>query len=166
MPLSTDVTMPKDVDAVFPPLCVGCLSDRPGLVAFHGSRFTWGRVFFAWLWLLRKRVRCEVPICDGCRPAVSRRKWVELLLLVGVASGVGVMIFPWVQSLDLGRQWSRLIVLAAVLLGWLPYIVWSVFRPPLFDLTVRAELVEYEFASEEYARRFVEANEAQVVDVG
>ena len=50
--------------------------------------------------------------------------------------------------------------------GWLPYIVWSVFRPPLFDLTVRAELVEYEFASEEYARRFVEANEAQVVDVG
>ncbi|MEC7724394.1 MAG: hypothetical protein VYD05_02690 [Planctomycetota bacterium] len=166
MPLSTDVTMSRDVEAVFPPLCVGCLSDRPGLVAYHGSRFTWGRVFFAWLWLLRKRVRCEVPICDGCRHAVHRRKWVELLLLVGVASGVVAMIFPWVQSLDLGRQWSRLIVLAAVLLGWLPYIVWSVFRPPLFDLTVRAELVEYEFASEEYARRFVEANEAQVVDVG
>ena len=166
MPLSTDVSLPRDAEAVFPPRCVGCLSDRPELVTFHGSRFTWGRVFFFWLWLLRKRVRCEVPICSDCRPAVRRRKFVELLLLVGVASGVVVTIYPWLQTLDLGRQGSKLIALAAVLVGWLPYIVWSIFRPPLFDLTVGEDLVDYEFANADYAERFVEANEDQVVDVG
>ena len=85
---------------------------------------------------------------------------------MGVASGVIVTIYPWLQTLDLGRQGSKLIALAAVLVGWLPYIVWSIFRPPLFDLTVGEDLVDYEFANADYAERFVEANEDQVVDVG
>lgn len=151
---------------MFPPLCVRCLSDRPGLMPFAGSRFSWGQVFFFWLWLLRKRVRCEVPVCDRCRPAVRRRKALELLLLVGVTAGVVVAIYPWLKDLDLGRQWSKLIVLAAVLVGMLPYILWSVLCPPAFDLTVKEDVVDYEFASEDYARRFVEANADEVVDVG
>jgi len=163
MGLSTDISMPRDVEPVFPPMCARCLSDRPGLVTFYGSRFSWGQVWFVWLWLLRKRVRCEVPICDDCRPAVKRRRGLELLLLVGVTASVVVTIHPWLDQLDLGRQWNKLIVLASVVVGLLPYLIWSVFRPPVFDLTVKEDLVEYEFANEAYAQRFFDANEDQVV---
>ena len=166
MPFSTDVRVPRDVEPVFPPFCARCLSDRPGLMTFYGSRFSWGQLFFFWLWLLRKRVRCEVPICDRCRPAVRWRKRLELLLMVGLTSAVVVSIYPWLRQLDLGRQWNKLIVLVAVVVGLLPYILWSIFRPPAFDLTVKDDVVDYEFGNEGYADRFVAANADQVVEVG
>ena len=46
-----------------------------------------------------------------------------------------------------------------------PYFVWSVLRPPLFDMTVKKDVVDYEFADRGYAALFWQANQDDVVSV-
>jgi len=158
MPLSTDITLSKHVEPVFPPVCVRCLAGDPGVVKYSASRFSWAEVFFIWLWLFRKRVRHEVPVCDACRPAVRWRKALELTVLLGATAVAVVFLYPWLKQFDLGRQWNKLIVLAVVVVALLPYFLWSVARPPAFDMTVGDDEVEFEFANEDYAHLFFEAN--------
>lgn len=165
MPFSTDIALRREAEPRFPSQCVRCLADDPDRMKFSGSRFSWAEVFFFWLWLFRKRVRVEVPVCDACRPAVRWRKWLELAVLLGATIPAVVLLYPWLKQFDLGRQWNKLIVLAVVVVALMPYFLWSVLRPPAFDITVRDEVVEYEFANADYAALFWEQNQEMVEHV-
>ena len=159
MPLSTDITLPRDVTPAFPQHCVGCLGEASGHMQFRGSRSSLAGLAFFWTRILSRRVRCEVPTCDRCRAGMRRRRWLELSVLLGVAAPVVAVGLPLLKQYDLGRQWDKLIIVAVGCVAVAPYFVWSVLRPPAFDMTVRRDVVEYEFANEHYAALFELANE-------
>lgn len=165
MPFSADITLPREVEPRFPSRCVRCLGDVDRTMEYRGSRFSWSEVLFVWVWVFRDRVVCEVPVCDACRPALRGRKRLELAVLVGVAAPVAGLLYPWLRQYELGRQWDKLITVAVGCAAVSPYFVWSVLRPPAFDMSVRRDVVQYEFASEGYATLFVADNAAHVVEV-
>jgi hypothetical protein len=165
VPLSIDVTLPKDAAPEFPSVCVGCCAQTSRFMRFRGSRFAWAELLFVWSWLFRKREKRDVPVCSSCRPVVRRRRWLEAGLLVAATWPAVSLLYPWLKEHDLGRQWNKLILLAVVFAAMFPYYVWSVLRPPLFDMTVRKDMVEYEFATRRYAEQFLLANADAVVQV-
>ncbi len=165
MPFSVDVALPKVIEPSFPPVCVGCREEAPRTMRFRGSRFSWAELLFVWLWLFRKREQRDVPVCEACRPVVRRRRWLEAGLLVAATWLAMHFLYPWLKEQDLGRQWNKLILLAVVFAAMFPYFVWSVLRPPLFDMKVKKDVVDYEFADRGYAALFWHANQGDVVSV-
>tara|TARA_R110002073_G_scaffold89097_2_gene211339 strand:+ start:366 stop:944 length:579 start_codon:yes stop_codon:yes gene_type:complete len=165
MPMSTDVRLPREQEPVFPPQCCRCLAEDPEhRVRFSASRFSWAQVFFVWVWLFRKSIKHEVPACGACRGPMRRRKWLELLAFVGVGVLAMSIVIPWVQSMGLNRQWRKLVGIGVAIVIAIPYIIWCVIRPPAFDMTVKEDYVEYEFANGIYARRFAECNSGAMSD--
>ena len=165
MPLAIDVRLPRDQEAVFPAACCCCLTKYPEhQVLFSRRRFRWVEAFFFWLWLFRKPFRCEVPVCERCRPRVRRQKRLEMVALIVITGVAFVVIVPWFRSMGLGRQWQKLAMLAAIVVIGFPYFWWSLMRPPAFDLTVGDGWVEYEFANVDYAERFFDANPGAETD--
>lgn len=159
MPMSTDVILQQDHEAVFPPVCCRCLSENADhTVKFSGRRFSWWQVFFIWLWWLRKPVRLEVPCCAACRPSMRRRRWLELVVYVGLATLSFAILMPWLKSIGANRQWQKIGVFLGVMVLGIPFFIWTVVRPPAFDLTVGDDIVEYEFGNTTYARMFADAN--------
>jgi hypothetical protein len=156
MPLSTDIRLPKDREPVFPEHCCRCFADEPEhTLRFSASRFSWSQLFFFWVWLFRKSVKHDVPVCDGCRGKVRRRKWLEWLLYIVVVGAAVVLMQPWLKSMELSRQWQKIALIGGVFVCALPVILWSVLRPPAFDMTVGEDHIEYEFANLRYAMLFV-----------
>lgn len=157
--MSTDIRLPKEQEPVFPPQCCRCLAEEPEhMVRFSASRFSWAQLFFFWVWLFRKRVRHHVPICAKCRTPVRWRKFVEVVVLITVVWLAVAIVVPWIKSFGLNRQWQKLATYGGAFVFAIPYILWWVFRPPAFDMTVGDDYVEYEFANGRYARRFAESN--------
>lgn len=158
MPLSTDVRLPRDHQALFPDACCVCLRERPGdRYAVTGRRWTLAELMFPWLWLARRPVRCEVPVCTPCLRTISRRRWRQrgLYVLCGAGAIGLLMLFA---PRDGPRSSRRLLQIAIGFGAFLPAIVWGMVRPPAFDLTVGAGHVDYEFASAAYAELFRAAN--------
>ena len=65
----------------------------------------------------------------------------------------------WLASRVLGgtsgyKRWLA----GAIALGVVPWMIWNMFRPPPFDITVFSDAVDYELASEEYADDFAQLN--------
>ncbi len=160
MPFSTDVRLPRRVDVSFPDLCCGCLRERPGdRYAVKARRFSWWELVFAWLWLTRRPVHCEVPMCTDCLSRASRLRWLRrFVLLLCLAAGVALLIWV-VPSRGTARGTRRLIGLGMAALCVLPWGIWHMVRPPLFDVTVGKDHVDYEFANARYADAFRRANE-------
>ncbi|MFT4514526.1 MAG: hypothetical protein ACI91B_003237 [Planctomycetota bacterium] len=165
MPMSTDISLPKEQEPVFPPLCCRCLaSDPEHKVRVSASRFSWAQLFFVWIWLFRKSVKHEVPLCDACRGPVRWRKSLEILVLVAVAVLALTFVVPWIKSMGLSRQWQKIATYGGAFVFAIPYILWCVFRPPAFHMTVGDEHVEYEFADEDYAMQFAACNPGAASD--
>ena len=159
MAFALDVTLPKGEQAEFPPRCVRCLEQPDGAVKFAGRAFSWWDLLWAWMFLFQKPVKVEVPVCRACRARVRWRRWLDRLVYLVVTVVVIWLVYPYLRQLDLGRQWSKLAALAAVLVALLPWLVIAVLFPPAFDLTVHKEDVDYEFANARYAADFYLANE-------
>jgi len=157
--MSTDVILRQRQEPVFPAVCCRCLSDDPDeTLKFSARRFSWWQVFFIWIWWLRKPVRLEVPCCSGCRPIMRRRRWLELVVYIGLAALSFAVVMPWLKSIGASRQWQKIGVFLGVMVLGVPFFFWAVTHPPAFDMTVREDEVEYEFANTDYARLFADAN--------
>ncbi|MGB3970008.1 MAG: hypothetical protein WBO45_24955 [Planctomycetota bacterium] len=159
--MSTDVRLPKNVTPVFPDACCACGAPRPGdRVSVANRRFRWYELIWPWSWFLNKRVRVEVPVCAGCRPALlAGRRW-RSWILAGVIVAVVSLAYPWAKSIGAGRTVAKVVVLAVCVVCLAPLMLWWALHPPPFDTTVGADHVDYEFASAEYARQFAACNPA------
>lgn len=153
--LATHISLPRGKRPRFPALCCCCLVPGPerriGCSGKQQSLWDW---LAPWGWLSRERVRFEVPICAKCRPRVVRSRRLRLVALAAIL----VVAAPWVVVWTGGFGWekqSRRIVGAAILAAAsLPVVSWQVARPLGVTLSVRKDVVWYEFASEEYALAF------------
>jgi hypothetical protein len=159
MSMSTDIRLPKEQEPVFPARCCRCLAGDPEhKVRVSASRFSWAQLFFVWTWLFRKPVKHEVPVCYACCGPVRRRKVVEMFVLVAVVVLAFMVVIPWMKAMGLNGQWQKIATYGGAFVFMIPYILWCVFMPPAFDMTVGDGYVEYEFADERYARMFVSDN--------
>jgi hypothetical protein len=71
--------------------------------------------------------------------------------LIGLVAAIAVLgseRFP-------GRRW---VALAIVFVFLLPWLLWEVFSPRPFDVTVAEDTVTYEFRDAAYAREFATLN--------
>jgi fatty acid desaturase len=160
MPLALDVTLPRDVAPVFPDACCACGRDQPGdSVTIKGRRINWAELFLPWLWFFGKRVRVTVPVCAACRPRLlASRRWNNLILVVNLVAACAVAM-PLAKSFGFARGTTRMLSLAFVFVGALPWLLWTLFHPVLFDITVHKETIDYEFAHRGYAIEFFAAND-------
>ena len=159
MPMSTDVTLPRDATPVFPDFCCVCAAPRPGSwFEARGRRIHFAELLMPWLWFFGVRVTVNVPVCAGCRPgAIAGRRWAQVVMLLWLVA-VAALVLPWLDTLGLARGTKRLVGGLALLAGSAPVVLWWVLRPPAFDLTVGKQSIDYEFASRDYALRFLAAN--------
>lgn len=165
MAFSIDVKLPRDVVPVFPDACCGCGRAQPGdSVTVKGRRIRWAELFLPWLWFVSKRVHVTVPTCAGCRPRVlASRRWNTLIMIVNLAIAVPFAL-PLAKSCGFGRGTTKILGLAFAFVGLAPYVVWSILRPPVFDITVFKDRIDYEFGYRPYAVDFYNANEAAMCD--
>ncbi|MBL8753429.1 MAG: hypothetical protein JNK15_09025 [Planctomycetes bacterium] len=161
MPFSTDVRLPRDVEPVFPDACCACGAAAPGnTVAIKGRRVRWSELFWPWLWFFGKRIVVAVPVCAACQPRLrSSRRWQTVILLASVAVAIPIL-FPLAKSFGFGWRTTKAIGAVLTLVAVLPVVLWQMLHPPVFDITVGKDHVDYEFASSDYALRFRAANPA------
>lgn len=159
MPMSTDVALPLDAVPLFPDACCVCDAARPGSsLDVKWRSVHWTELWMPWMWFVGKRVTVTVPVCAGCRPdALASRRWRTLILVAWIGTAI-FLVQPWSKSLGLPRGVSKLLAVLTVLASTAPLVAWWTFRPPAIDLTVRKNMVEYEFASRPYALRFLACN--------
>lgn len=155
MALSTDVTLPRDVEPEFPDSCVGCGLDAPGRTwSFAQRTSSWLGLFG--LWIGRRHV-VQVPCCADCEATLRtlhRKRFVWTVVVTIVAL---IAIMPALQYLD--RPFRKPAAVVLVLVALSPTILMELFRPPAFDLFVRRDTVDYEFADAGYAQAFHALNE-------
>jgi hypothetical protein len=159
MPASHDVFLAADRQVVWPALCPGCGAANPrNLLPVSGSRSSIAAFFWPILHLFQRRARFEVPVCDGCRGAELRSRWLRFLLLVAFALAGIACADPWAKELTDHRLLRRLIVLGVVLVGIVPLIAWQVLAPAAVDVTIGKATVTFEFRRADYATSFAQHN--------
>jgi hypothetical protein len=156
MPLSSDITLPKGVNPVFPDKCVVCHAKPDSTIRIAQNSQNAVLAFFMPILLLFGWSRVEVPICRSCKPRFRLQRWGRELVCWTL-----VLILIW-WLMPHFKGWSgltrKLAVGGLVLLGISPYIFAEVFWPRIFDTTARGKEVDYEFASPEYAAEFERLN--------
>ncbi len=162
MPLSTDILLARHRSPVFPDRCCVCGKPRPGdtiPVSRRSSLIGWD-LLMPWLILMRRPVRRAAPACAPCRVEAIRYRRVQGVVFVVAVTVAVVFVMPWVKSFGWSRGQTRLASLLLVTLAVAPVIVWHMLRPRAFDISVKRDTVEYEFADADYAADFRAANQS------
>lgn len=155
MPLSVDITLPKDQVPEFPDMCVVCRCPSPaGTCKLTTHTLGW----WTWvLWILGTPHSVRVPACRGCAWRLKLRRWGSMLALIGFCSLV-LWLFGDRIAQAVPRPFARWAYMGAILLCLIPCYSISAFFPPPVDTTVYSNRVVYEFQDALYAFRFATLN--------
>ena len=166
-----DVVLPRDVEAEFPDRCIGCGADSP--TAYIKGFARAGGAFNLLTTLFSRKVVACAPVCASCRKA---HRWsTELLEAALVLGAVGVMALlhylihsmnalePIVNAVPkfIGKRLGIIVALILVSPFW--YLLHKRIKPPLFEMEISPEGVEYKFRDAEYANDFEELNQTDGV---
>lgn len=161
MPLSTDVTLPRDATPVFPDRCIRCGQDEPGaLWRFTRRTSYWWNFFVMWI---GRRHTVDVPCCPPCRTRLRIQRVVRGWSLLGATIAVLVVVIPALDEVD--RVLRKPIALGILLVVLAPVFLYQILYPPAFDTTVSNEFVDYEFGDAADAHEFHALNEDQGADL-
>jgi hypothetical protein len=161
MKTAIDVTLKEYHKAIFPPQCVVCHcktktttkvahnSANPLLVVFIPifAFFVWSKV--------------TIPVCKSCKPKFLFQRWGRELTLIALII-VGA-VFLWPHFSDMNALARKLSMFGSLIVLAIPYILFEVFWPRVFNTTARGEKIDYEFTSKSYAVEFYKKNEKGVV---
>lgn len=151
---SHDVTLPKDQQPEFPDRCVACGTPSPD--SFYQA-VTYAVSWWNFWWIgIGKRSTVQVPACASCCRVMYLKRRVRLGIrgVSMVLAVVGaVYLLQWYQG-----PFKKQIGMGVGLFLMLPVIIWEVFNPPHFDMTVESKTVDYEFLDRAYADEFVALN--------
>ena len=163
MPLSLDVRLPKSVKPVFPQRCVYSGDTNPDseVVVVANSQSAFLSFLFPIL-LLFGWCRVRAPISRRYRARFYLQSFGRDILMIALI-GLGVCVF--MPMLGRGTQFRDFKVAGLVLVALSPWILFEVFFPRRFNITARAEWIDYEFASAEYAEEFAALNESHVIQI-
>lgn len=162
MPLSTDVTLPKNAKPQFPRKCIVCHAEPDSTIKIAQNSANWLLSFFVPVLMLFGWSRVEIPVCSSCKPRFRIQRWGRELVLWTLIIIALWLIMPHFDG------WSRLtkkvVVGVLVVLAVSPSIIADVFWPRIFDTTAQGDKVDYEFADAGYAAEFHELNRTQVIE--
>lgn len=159
MALATDVRLERGATPAFPDVCCRCLRPQPeDVLVVRGRRSSWLALLVPWAGLAGRVERHEIPVCAECRAAAGRQRWRHRGIVIANLAVAIVVLVPLVERLGLERTWRKPIFVGGALLALAPAVLWIVFHPPVVDLTVAGDHVQFEFANADYARRFAAAN--------
>jgi hypothetical protein len=157
MPLSTDVTLPRDAVPRFPNRCIGCGLDAPGSTwRFARRTSSWWSFFVTWI---GEQHVSEVPCCPPCRARLRRQRIVRSWSFVIATIAVLAVVLPALEGFD--RALQKPIALGLLVVTLAPVFLYQVLYPPAFDTTVGRKYVDYEFKDAAAAVEFHALNEDQ-----
>jgi len=153
MSLSSDVTLPKDYEPIFPASCVVCQSDEPVTkVKILAQGINGCLVYLMPLLIFLGWRSIGVPVCSSCKPKFHLQRWGRDALMAVLVILIFMVVGP--RFSDLSGIIKKVTVAAVVLFAMIPYVIFEIFVPRCFDVTVHNNSIDYEFASEQYAREF------------
>ena len=160
MPVSTDVTLPRDYLPNWPDMCIVCHQTPDASIAIAHNAQNPLLTFFTPLLYLFGWSRIKIPICQGCKLRFRWQRWGRELVLWGLLT---IAVFIAMPQFDEWPALTRKLVVAGfAILAISPWIVAELFWPRVFDTTANKHTVEYQFASAEYAREFLVVNWSEV----
>jgi hypothetical protein len=72
-----------------------------------------------------------------------------------------LLLLPYFEGWS--RSGKKLAIAGLGLLGLLPYALFEICRPRIFDITATWDNIDYEFTSEKYAAEFRELNRSHLI---
>lgn len=155
MPLSTDVSLPKSQEPVFPDKCIVCHAESPGNTVKIGTNsVSWSSVL---LWWFGSWYRVKVPACKTCAFRLQARRQGAMVVCLILTAVVVFFLAPWLTPL-VAKPLRRWVLMIGVLLCLSPFFLWEVLFPPAFEMTAFTDSVDYEFRDANYAEQFMELN--------
>ena len=153
MPLSIDVTLPASQRPVFPRRCLRCGGPKPEPMRFATTSIGW------WVALLipfGRKIRVRVPVCRSCWPSVLRQRWFRRLgFWLFAVFGIFAALYLRGGAASFFESYVAVGIVGGCMIPW---FIWTVVSPPVFDMTARAKTIEYEFRNADYAEAFAQAN--------
>ena len=143
--------MPLDVRPVFPHRCIRCGAEPTTTYRATTRAIGWWSALFA----SGPRHEVDVP---ACKPCAGKLRWHAHVRLAITIALIGLGVWIGFQIFDDASGWRRWAVGGIALATAVPYILWCVVKPPVFDMTAYSESVDYEFADEAYADEFLALN--------
>ena len=166
-----DVVLPRDVEAKFPDRCIGCGADSP-TAKIKGFART-GGAFNLLSTLFSRKVVAFAPACTSCRKA---HRWstelLEAALLVAMVGVIALLHYlihsmnalePIVNAMPKFISKRLGIIVALISVGPIWYLLHKRIKPPLFEMDISPEGMEYKFRDAEYANDFEELNQTDGV---
>jgi hypothetical protein len=155
MALSIDINLPRSHRARFPDRCVVCGLDEPGSTVrlFSTSIGWWTWVFLVGGW----PSVVDAPACRSCGWQYQFTRGLGFVVSAAVTWIVLSLTWPLISN-AVPRGLRKWVVAAIVLLCLSPLIIYRIFRPKAFDITVYAKSIDYEFADQQYAIDFAVLN--------
>jgi hypothetical protein len=165
MAWTSTVSLPREHDPVFPPVCVVCGKQDPdGTLSLSdtipgpfGCFLAIVGIFtpLAALWPRAREYR-SAPACPQCarrlRLMRAQRHVLNVVALT-VAAMAGLFVWVWVHPLAAAAE---------VIAVWIGLAVLGRWRPMPFNIYVWPKAIDYEFARSEYAAVFALLNGAAV----
>ena len=156
MPYSVDI--PKTQTPTFPDRCIECGELAPGTTLSYSSSTSAWKPLKEPLW---KNWKVDVPVCEGCKPALRRGKWWGRLVFgIAIAVALGIMflvITVWPTVVD--RWTGYLVIIGAIAV---PLLVGQAIYTPSIDFSGFADRLSFDFRSKDYAKDFAALNESRV----
>ena len=157
MALSTDVTIPSDIKAVFPEKCVVCSESTHDTSKITVDTSNFLLSFFLPLLTLFGWKRIEFPLCVDCKLKFFIQRWTrEFLIWLTI---IVVIFIGWPYLKEWNRHVAKWILLGLGILVLVPYFVYEAFFPRWFDATAGPKKTSYEFKSSDYAYEFYMLND-------
>ena len=141
MTLSTDITLPANIQPVFPSRCVVCGEESSDTAKISADAQGFIVSFFVPLMSLLGRKKIEFPICPECKPRFFRQRWIRSLICWSIIIVVVFVALPYFQGWN--RSVTKLAVLGIGIAAVVPQLIFEVFFPRWFDITASKETVDY-----------------------
>lgn len=154
--LSTDVSLPNDLQPEFPDCCVICSckpDSRAELYVHSRSSFL---VLLLPVLMLSGWSRIEVPVCKRCRNRFFLQRWGRSLaawaIIAAAIWGVSLFVPQWDATV------RKLVIFGAGMIVALQYVLLEGLLPRKFDISASSTKTTYELKSSSAAFEFYLVN--------
>jgi len=161
MPLSAEVTLPKDYEAIFPDMCIVCQQKPDSITKISQNAQNPLLAFFLPILMLFGWSRVKVPICRKCKPKFRLQRWGRELICWAIIIGAVWFIMPHFKDWSPMARKITVGVLALVVL--VPWCLAEAWWPRVFNTTASHDKIDYEFGTPEYAVEFHLKNQDKVI---
>jgi hypothetical protein len=156
MPLSTDITLPAEIEPIYPDRCVVCDGETTNRIRISVGTQSPLLSFLVPIMSLFGWKKIAFPTCKNCTGKFYRQRWIRTAICWTIIAVVVYFCMPYFKGVD--RTATKLALIAIALAAIVPNIIFELCFPRWFDVTESKHTTCYEFRSEDYATDFYALN--------